>query len=71
MVRQWCSHCLQFCKAALAAGFISCSTCGKVLGPILLKNVRFKRKKKSKKISHANIVTGVDTSNSEGISKSQ
>ncbi|EOY33154.1 hypothetical protein QUC31_019083 [Theobroma cacao] len=53
MVHGWCSHCLNFCRLALDGGFISCSTCGKVLGQVSVKtasnmkrNTRFKRSKR-------------------------
>ncbi|KAL4308082.1 hypothetical protein GQ457_01G037930 [Hibiscus cannabinus] len=48
----YCSHCIQFSKAAIEAKFFSCSTCGKLVGEVSVKGnswlVSTKKKKKFK-----------------------
>ncbi|XVF69346.1 hypothetical protein PTKIN_Ptkin11bG0073200 [Pterospermum kingtungense] len=51
MVYAWCSHCLDFCRMALDPGFISCSSCGKVLGEVSVKTAsNIKRNTKPRRI---------------------
>lgn len=28
----WCNHCAQFCRIRTEAGFVTCNSCGKILG---------------------------------------
>ncbi|KAK8514419.1 hypothetical protein V6N13_063310 [Hibiscus sabdariffa] len=48
----YCSHCIQFSKAAIEAKFFSCSTCGKLVSEVSVKGNSWlvtKKKKKKKK----------------------